>query len=322
LFSLFLLRPFDQGEMGGDLCGIKQDKWKGDFGRSISMAEHLVEMAGALVRVRDGKIEVLSDPKVKWCPLRSGLYGHKAESRKTVESVLKSHIEELGMYGPDRVLELSERPVSFGASEMISDGMKEGLVDAAVVVCEGVGTVIATRPEVVAALGAHMTGLVRTEPIEEIQAGLKERGCVLLDDRCTIDQVEGYRRALDAGFERIVVTITGRRAFESEEIRKMAPISGERPIIFAVHNLDVAEDQARILAESCDVVWACASRQVRDVVGRRAKLQIGISIPVYALTDRGKRLVLNRALHFESGLVMHRATLPFGPEEKLPYPLD
>ncbi len=285
------------------------------------MAEHLVEMAGALVRVRDGKIEVLSDPKVKWCPLRSGLYGHEAESRETVESVLKGHIEELGMYGPGRVLELSERPVSFGASEMISDGMTEGLVDAAVVVCEGAGTVVATRAEVVAALGAHMTGLVKTEPIEEIQAGLRGRGCILLDDRCTIDQVEGFRRALAAGYEKIVVTITGKRAFEAEVIRQMAQTSaGEGPMIFAVHNLDVSEDQARVLAETCDVVWACASREVREIVGRRAKLQIGISIPVYALTDLGKRLVLNRALHFESGLVMHRATLPYGPEEKLPDP--
>jgi putative methanogenesis marker protein 8 len=279
------------------------------------MAEHLVEMAGALVRVRDGKVEVLSDPKVKWCPLRGDLYGIEAESRKTVESVLKSHIEELGMYGPDRVLELSERPVSFGASEMIADGMKEGLVDAAVVVCEGAGTIVATRPEVVQALGAHMTGLVRTEPIEEIQTGLRERDCILLDDRSTIDQVEGLRRALAAGYEKIVVTITGKRAFEAEEIRKMASDSA---VIFAVHNLDVSEDQAEVLAENCDVVWACASRPVREIVGRRAKLQIGISIPVYALTDRGKQLVLNRALHFESGLVMHRATLPYGPEEKLP----
>ena len=291
------------------------------------MVEHLLEMAGALVRVRDGEVEVLTEPKVKWCPLRSGLYGHEAESRETVESVLRSHIEELGMYGPHRVLELSERPVSFGASEMIADGMKVGLVDAAVVVCEGAGTVVATRPEVVAALGAHMTGLVRTEPIEELQAGLSERGCILLDDRCTIDQVEGYRRALAAGYQRIVVTITGKMAFEPEEIRNLASTSadgqaGEGPVIFAVHNLDVTEDQAEILGKTCDIVWACASREVREVVGKRAKLQIGISIPVYALTDRGKRLVLNRALHFDESLVMHRATLPYGPKEKLPKLLD
>jgi len=228
-------------------------------------------------------------------------------------------MEELGMYGPHRVLELSERPVSFGASEMIADGMKAGLVDAAVVVCEGAGTVVAARPEVVAALGAHMTGLVRTEPIEEIQSGLRERGCILLDDRCTIDQVEGYKWALAAGYEKIVVTITGKRAFDAAEIRKLASASAaEGPVIFAVHNLDVTADQAEVLAETCDVVWSCASREVRDVVGRRAKLQIGISIPVYALTDSGKRLVLNRAQHFDESLVMFRATLPYGPEEKLP----
>ena len=291
------------------------------------MAEHLVEMAGALVRVTDGEIEVLTDPKVKWCPLRSGLYGIGEESKETVEAVLRGHMEELGMYGPDRVLELTERPVSFGASEMIADAMRSGLVDAAVVVCEGAGTVVAARPEVVAASGAHMTGLVKTEPIEEVQSGLLERGCILLDDRGTIDQVEGYSRALAAGFERVVVTITGRRAFEAEEIRKTAVASacgqaGGGPVIFAVHNLGVSEEGARLLAETCDVVWACASRPVREVVGRRAKLQIGVSIPVYALTERGKRLVLNRALAFDESLVIHRATLPFGPEEKFPVPLD
>ena len=290
------------------------------------MAEHILEMAGALVRVRDGEIEVLRDPKVKWCPLRASLYGIEAESRTTVESVLRGHMVELGMYGPHRVLELSDRPVSFGASEMIADGMRSGLVDAAVVVCEGAGTVVAARPEVVVALGAHMTGLVKTEPIAEVQSGLRERGCLLLDDLCTIDQVEGYKRALAAGFERVVVTITGRRAFEAEEIRKTASPSADRsaggcPTIFAVHNLGVTEDEARLLAETCDVVWGCASRQVREVEGRRAKLQIGISIPVFALTDRGKRLVLNRALAFDESLVMHRATLPYGPEEKLPEPL-
>ncbi|MDD2638089.1 MAG: DUF2099 family protein [Methanothrix sp.] len=83
----------------------------------------------------------------------------------------------------------------------------------------------------------------------------------------------------------------------------------------------VKTEPIRRVADHCDVVWACASRHVREVVGRRAKLQIGISIPAYALTDRGKRLVLNWALHFDERLVVHRATLPFGPEEKQPEPL-
>ena len=70
------------------------------------------------------------------------------------------------MYGPNRVLELDEKPVSFGASEILMDAMAEGLVDAAVVVCEGAGTVVVARPEVLQAVGAHMTGLIKTEPIK------------------------------------------------------------------------------------------------------------------------------------------------------------
>ena len=140
------------------------------------MSEHLLEMAKALVRVKDGKVEVLAEPQVRCCPLRRNLYGIQEESRETVQRVLEGHMQELGMYGPERVLELQKMPVSFGASEILADAMKEGLVDAAVLVCEGAGTVVATRPEVLQAIGAHMTGLVKTEPIKEIQNGLGEEG--------------------------------------------------------------------------------------------------------------------------------------------------
>jgi len=136
------------------------------------MSEHLLEMAKAWVRVKDGKIEVLTDPLIGCCPLRRDLYGIKEESRETVERVLQGHMQELGMYSPKRVLELQEKPVSFGASEILMDAMNEGLVDGTVIVCEGAGTMVATRPDVLQAVGAHMTGLIETEPIAEIQEGL------------------------------------------------------------------------------------------------------------------------------------------------------
>jgi hypothetical protein len=86
-----------------------------------------------------------------------------------VERVLKGHIEELGMYDPHRALNLELKPVSFGASEIVMDAMTKGLVDAAVVVCEGAGTVVVSKPDVLQAMGAHLTGLISTEPINEIQ---------------------------------------------------------------------------------------------------------------------------------------------------------
>ena len=48
------------------------------------MTEHLLEMAKALVKVKDGKIEVLTEPGIRCCPLRGDLYGIQDESRETV----------------------------------------------------------------------------------------------------------------------------------------------------------------------------------------------------------------------------------------------
>ena len=286
------------------------------------MSEHLLEMAKALVRVKDGKVEVLTDPKIRCCPLRQDLYGITLESRETVAKVLQKHMQDLGMYGPGRVLELQEKPVSFGASEILADAIVSGLVDAAVLVCEGAGTVIATKQEVLQAIGAHMTGLIKTEPIKEIQDGLEKRGCILLDRLGTVDQVQGFERAAASGFEKIAVTVAGQKASDAEMVRCLGESLGLRPILLAVHTTGVSDAEAEKLAKSCDIVWSCASEAVRYVVGRLSKLQIGISIPVYALTDEGKRLILNRAEHFEGGLVLHRANLPLAPATKQPEPLS
>lgn len=283
------------------------------------MSEHLMEMAKALVRIKDGTIEVLTDPKIICCPLRRGLYGLTEESRDTLERILREHMDDLGMYSPNRVLELDEKPVSFGASEILTDAMSEGLVDATVVVCEGAGTVVVARPEVLQAVGAHMTGLIKTEPIKEIQCGLNERGSLLIDWHGTIDQVQGFLRAAAAGFRRIAVTSAS--AAEAKKLREAGAALGNKPFILGVHTTGVSEADALMLAENCDLVWACASRAVREIVGPKAKLQIGISIPVFALSFEGKQLILNRALHFPEMLVLHRASLPHSPAKKQPEPL-
>lgn len=288
---------------------------------SQSMPKHTLEMAKALVEVRDGEVKVLSDPLIRRCPLRAALYGCEEESRQSVEQVLRGHIRELGMYSPNRVLEIYQKPVSFGASEIVMDAMAEDLVDAAVVACEGAGTVVVTKPEVLQAVGAHMTGLIRTDPISEIIKGLSVRGCLIIDGHGTIDQVEGYVRARQAGYKKIAVTIAGHRAAEACKIREMEKDSGVASTILAVHTTGVSDQEAEILAKHCDLVWGCASKSVRERIGSRSKLQIGIAIPVFALTHAGKRLLLNRALHFEESLVLYRASLPYLPPEKQPSPL-
>ena len=278
-------------------------------------------MAGARVRIRDGKVEVLTEPAIRSCPLRQDLYGIKIESKETVKRVIEEHMAELGMYGPKRVLELEDKPVSFGASEILSDALSGGLIDAAVLVCEGAGTVVAAKPAVLQAIGAHMTGLIRTEPIEEIQLGLEERGCILIDRQGTVDQVLGFERAVEAGYRRIAVTVAGDRADDTRALRETERALGAGATILAVHTTGISENEAQVLAECCDLVWSCASQSVRKVAGGKALMQIGIAIPVFALTPMGKRLILNRAMHFSGQLVLHRAGLPATPEGKQPEPL-
>lgn len=285
------------------------------------MVEHLLEMAKALILIKDGEILVLGDPLIKSCPLRKELYGCEQESKETVKRVLRKHMDEYGMYGPNRVLESHEKPVSFGASEIVMDAMLEGIVDAAVVVCEGAGTVVVNNPNVLQAIGAHMTGLISTGPIPEIISELRNKGCFVLDERCIIDQVQGFRKAVELGFKKIVVTVTGERAGDARVLREMGERLGVRPIIFAVHNTGIGENEARMLAQYADLVWGCASRHVREIVGKSSKVQIGVAIPVFAVSDVGKKLVLNRAYHFEGSLIIHRASLPFNHENRRPEPL-
>ncbi|HPS92395.1 MAG TPA: DUF2099 family protein [Methanothrix sp.] len=285
------------------------------------MSEHLLEMAKARVRIKDGKVEVLTDPGILCCPLRRDLYGIVRESRESVQEVLQGHMKELGMYGPNRVLELLDMPVSFGASEILSDALGEGLVDSAVVVCEGAGTVVASGLEVLQAIGAHMTGLIKTDPIARVQDGLEERGCILLDRKARVDQAEGFKTAVSAGFRRIAVTVAGTNPEDAAAIRKLGEEQGTRPLLLAVHTTGISEEQAIVLAENCDLIWSCASKQVRQIAGIRSCMQMGVSIPVFAMTLDGKRLLLNRALHFPGPLAIHRAGLPLAPEGKQPEPL-
>ena len=267
-------------------------------------------MAGALVMVKDGEVEVLTNPKVKRCPLRTLLYGHKKETRETVKKVLQRHIKELGMYTENRVLELTEDPISFGASEMMMNALQEGILDACVVVCDGAGTVIATRAEVVQAIGIHMTGIIKTDPIKETQEGLIQRGCLLIDENASIDQVKGVELAIKNGFKRIAVTITRKDVSSLPRIRKRESKAKISVAVFAVHTTGITEGDAQILIDNADLVWGCASKVARELIGKRAVLQMGISIPVFALTDLGKKLILNRALHFKQGLLISRRELP------------
>src|SRR5208337_1421552 len=118
-------------------------------------------------------------------------------------------------------------------SEIICTAIRQKRVDAAVLVCEGCGTVVITDPDMVQGIGGRVSGLVSTTPIPEL---IKRIGpeYVLDPKTARIDQVAGVKKAIDMGFKNIAVSIiNGSVAQQIKEIEKEH--SGVNVFTFVVH---------------------------------------------------------------------------------------
>ncbi len=74
----------------------------------------------------------------------------------------------------------------------------------------------------------------------------------------------------------------------------------------------------RILA-GADVVCASASKLIREKVGPRALIQLGFTIPVFALTKSGKELLLSYLMEFNESIVAFKTKrMPYLVKDKGP----
>ncbi len=276
--------------------------------------EHEIYCCGSRVRISEKGIEVLTEPLVEYCPLHDSLYGTK---HIDVESVRKSVEMKIAGYGfccENRLFD-AKPVVAYGASEMMHIWLDKGLIDCAVVVCEGAGTVITANGSLVQAIGARLTGIIKTSPISEIIKRVEaEDGFILDKVKARIDQIEGVKRAVDLGFRRVAVSVAGFQAKAISEIRIFEKNANSDVLIFSVCNTCVNNANVAHIAKA-DVACASASRTLRTKIGKKALLQLGVTIPVYALTEKGKRLVLAYLAEFKDKLAVFKTS-------KLPYILE
>ncbi|MDI3502486.1 MAG: hypothetical protein PWR09_611 [Archaeoglobi archaeon] len=274
------------------------------------MGEHTIMCCGSLVRICDSEIEVLDEPRTRKCPLVRSLYGYERIDREVVREIVKRKIETKGFATCNREFS-SERRVLFGASEMIMTALKDGLFDSAVVVSEGAGTVITDSGELVQMIGAFLNGIVFTSPVEWIIEKIRDKGGIILDEEnAKIDQAEGVRTAFKNGFRRIAVTVAGFRSQEIAEIREIERELSCDVTIFAVCTTRATEKDEQNLMLS-DLIWSCNSGIVRDRIAPKSIFQIGVSIPVFALTEKGKRVILNYLMSSPERFVAFRTELPY-----------
>jgi putative methanogenesis marker protein 8 len=164
-------------------------------------------------------------------------------------------------------------------------------------------------------MGAQISGLVETEPIQEIIDGIRERGGIVVDpDAASIDPTVGVCRAVKLGYTRIAVTVIDPAT--ALLIRRIESELGITAIIIAAHTTALSRSEVQDLLDLVDIVTGCASKHVRDLVKPLA--QVGTAIPLFALTEVGKELIIERAKEIETPVLINTMPLPVLPEQKQP----
>jgi putative methanogenesis marker protein 8 len=280
--------------------------------------EHEIYCCGARVRISEKGIKVLTEPLVEYCPLHEALYGTKRIDAEAVRKSVEMKIAGFGFCCANRLFD-AEPIVAYGASEMMRVWLEKGLIDCAVVVCEGAGTVLTSRGSLVQAIGGRLTGIIKTSPIPEIITRIKNEGGVVLDEKkATIDQVAGVKRALSLGFRRVAVSVAGFQSKAISEIRSLEAGEKADVLVFSVCNTCVGERDVKHIAKA-DVVCASASKILRNRIGEKAMAQLGVAIPVFVLTEKGKKLILAYLETFKDKLVIFRTgNLPYEVENRSP----
>ncbi len=275
---------------------------------------HVLETLGKTrVVVENGKVVEVGKPLLKYCPLWAKIRGIKELNEKVIKENVEFRIQDFGMCTVDREVE-AEVFVGFGASETFMTALRRGLLDATVTVCEGAGTVVTSNPALVQGIGARLSGVIETTPVEGIIKKIRDRGGEILDPP-RIDQAAGLQMALELGYERVGVTVS--TVADAEKCRAIS----KRAVIFGVHLTGISKTEAEEFCEIADLITACASPHIRELAKEKALLQAGTAIPIFALTPRGKELLLERAKEIEDTLLMNTMRLPVLPEEKQPEPL-
>ena len=279
--------------------------------------EHVIEAVGKTrVVIRKGCVVEVGEPVIADCPLARRFAVPVDEMTPgAIRANMEARIRSFGMCTPEREVVSETDFVLFGASELMMEGLRSGLIDAAVLACDGAGTVVVSTPELVQGIGGRMSGLVVTTPYLPVIDRIRQHGgFAAFPDTGTIDQVAGTRAALEHGKTRIAVTVAGARM--AEEIRETVPGA----LIIAVHTTGISREEAARVVEVADIGTACASGTIREAARARALVQGGTGVPVYALTPRGKALVMAKLSATTVPLLVKGGPLPEDPG-RAPTPL-
>ncbi|MFA5336931.1 MAG: methanogenesis marker 8 protein [Candidatus Omnitrophota bacterium] len=260
---------------------------------------HILRYFSSFISISDGKVVNVTEPALRFCPLACHLYksfrkidcSDRETLKHEIKKVIESKIRDYGFFTAKRKLLSNDAAIPYGASEMLMSALKKRFLDAVVVVCDGAGTVVTDNPELVQGIGARMNSILLTSPIKAIIARLKELGCKVVFENGLIDQARGVQAAIANGHRKIAVTVSGHDSDKLKGIRQLELSTKSRITILVVCTTGITGEKIENIRRYADIVWSCASLEIRQKIGAVSLLQVSKQIPVFVLTQNGINLL-------------------------------
>ncbi len=276
---------------------------------------HITRMFGSYILLKGNKEElkaIKATPiPIKYCPLMTKLLKEvggdiaekilmtlQTEGEKLQTEAMCDLINEVVIkskyFDTNRPLNSCEANVLFGASETIASAFDNNLVDAAVIVSNNLGTIITTNSNNTQGAVKRMTGLFYTSPSEKlVETAMNENIIPVFPYTAEIDQIAGIKKAIELGYKKIAVSVAAKDNYLLKQIKQIEKENNVLIYKFGLCSTGIDEKTAIIMKDNADVIWSCASKQIKNYVEPHAIAQVGIKIPVHIMTSQGWQIVKN-----------------------------
>ncbi len=255
---------------------------------------HVIEALGkAEVVIENGKITYIGEPVVDYCSIFDNGQ-HKGDlTKEFIKSNIEKRIDEFGMCTPQRSIDV-EDTMSFGTSETLKTNMIKGNIDCVVGACEGVGTLLINDAEIVQGVGGRVSALISTTPIKEVMEKVGREN-VLNPETAELNPLKGLEMAIERGYKNIAITIIPTEMVK--DLRQYPKPDDVNIYIFVAHTTNVSKKEAEMLFDYADVISGCSSINMRQTAEERKPYYSGKKVPLYAVSENGKKL-LNERLEY------------------------
>ena len=256
--------------------------------------KHVIEALGkAEVVIENGKITYIGEPVVDYCSIFDNGQHNGDLTKEFIKSNINKRIEKFGMCTPQRSFDV-EDTMSFGTSETLKTNMINGNVDCVVGACEGVGTLLIDDADLVQGVGGRVSALISTTPIDEVIDNVG-RDNVLNPETAELNPLKGLEMAIERGYKNIAITIIPTEMVR--DLRQYPKPENVNIFIFVAHTTNVSQKEAEMLFDYADVISGCSSINIRETAEERKPYYAGKKVPLYAVTENGRKL-LNERLEY------------------------